>query len=97
LTVDKRIVTAGRRNVLAARVRDTKGRGIARATVLLRYAGVVIVRRTNRAGIARFAFRPTRAGILTVTVRQPGEGARKVPAACTKRAGIVRALPALTG
>jgi uncharacterized repeat protein (TIGR01451 family) len=92
LLVDRRVLTVGRRATIIVRVRINR-LGVRGARLSARGAGVRAAGRTNAAGTARIAVRPTRTGIIVVRLTSQ-------PAHCSVRrigvAGIFRP-PSLTG
>jgi hypothetical protein len=90
--VGQRTLTVGRRAVIVARV-QLDGRAVRGLRVTVRGAGVQAAGRTNAAGIARIAVRPTRTGIIVIRIAGR-------PARCgARRVGVVGTFrpPPLTG
>jgi uncharacterized repeat protein (TIGR01451 family) len=92
LLVGQRTLAVGRRAMIVARVR-LAGRGLRGTRITVRGAGVRTGGRTNAAGIARIAVRPTRTGIIVIRIAGR-------PARCgARRIGVVGTFrpPPLTG
>ena len=83
-------LAVGKRSVLRVVVKDTRGKALKGAKVTVRGAGLGLVGKTGREGVARVAFTPKKAGIITISA---GKDAR-----CSKRLGVLGAFqPPLTG
>jgi hypothetical protein len=78
LRLSARALVRGRRSVVWARVRDSRGVAVAGAKVVARGAGVRSSRVTNGNGLARFVVRPRRAGVLRFAVPNSSGCARRV-------------------
>jgi uncharacterized repeat protein (TIGR01451 family) len=90
LTVGPKTLRVGKRSTIAATVKN-RGKAVKGAKVLVRGAGIAKSARTNAKGKARITVRPTRPGIVVVSVPQK--------LACgSKRIGVVGVFqPPVTG